>query len=68
MQFNSISSPLGVPHGAQRDILLMQKKKKEIWDVDGEHVLLQQKIALKVLIGAFKKKKPQHRFSSDKNY
>lgn len=29
MQFNSISSPQGVPHGAQRDILLVQKKKKQ---------------------------------------
>lgn len=29
MQFNSISFPLGVPHGAQRDILLMPKKKKK---------------------------------------
>lgn len=36
MQFNSISFPLGVPHGAQRDILLMPKKKKKE-KVEGEH-------------------------------
>lgn len=44
MQFNSISSPLGMLHGAQRDILLMQKKK-ERREADGEHVLPQQILA-----------------------
>lgn len=55
MQFNSISSPRGVPHGAQRDILLVQKKK-ERREAEREHLLPQQKCNLKVLkVRAFKK-------------